>query len=243
MMCPLKNKKKERMLSRVTFYCLLMISVLMTRQPVIAASFDDINMENFNLSKVKVALADYYQSGYYNEQINDIAQKVIGYVRFRSEANQTLEDPKKLAMIFDVDETSLSNYKAMKRLNFGGTLQDIKKAEQQANDAAIQEILRVYRVAQKYQVAVFFITGRDENERSITADNLKKAGYKSWEALYMKPNDYHLASIMPFKRAMRKKIKKMHYQIIANIGDQYSDLKGGYAEMSYKLPNPFYYIG
>jgi len=28
--------------------------------------------------------------------------------------------------------------------------------------------------------------------------------------------------------------------IIANIGDQESDLAGGFAEKTFKLPNPFY---
>jgi hypothetical protein len=27
-----------------------------------------------------------------------------------------------------------------------------------------------------------------------------------------------------------------------NIGDQMSDLDGGFAERTYKLPNPFYFI-
>ncbi|MGB6550988.1 MAG: HAD family acid phosphatase [Xanthobacteraceae bacterium] len=30
--------------------------------------------------------------------------------------------------------------------------------------------------------------------------------------------------------------------MIANVGDQESDLSGGYAEKTFKLPNPFYYI-
>jgi len=32
------------------------------------------------------------------------------------------------------------------------------------------------------------------------------------------------------------------YTIIVNIGDQMSDLDGGFAERTYKLPNPFYFI-
>ena len=32
------------------------------------------------------------------------------------------------------------------------------------------------------------------------------------------------------------------YTIIANAGDQESDLAGGFAERAYKLPNQFHYI-
>jgi len=30
------------------------------------------------------------------------------------------------------------------------------------------------------------------------------------------------------------------YAIVVNIGDQMSDLDGGFAERTFKLPNPFY---
>ena len=38
------------------------------------------------------------------------------------------------------------------------------------------------------------------------------------------------------------KIAAMGYWIIENMGDQPSDLAGGYAERTFKLPNPFYRI-
>ena len=32
------------------------------------------------------------------------------------------------------------------------------------------------------------------------------------------------------------------YDIVANFGDQYSDLIGGHADRTVKLPNPTYYL-
>ena len=32
------------------------------------------------------------------------------------------------------------------------------------------------------------------------------------------------------------------FTIILSVGDQESDLKGGYAERTFKLPNPVYYL-
>jgi hypothetical protein len=43
-----------------------------------------------------------------------------------------------------------------------------------------------------------------------------------------------------FKIDTRRKLEQDGYVIIANIGDQNSDLVGGYAERFFKLPNPFY---
>ncbi|WP_371440268.1 HAD family acid phosphatase [Candidatus Coxiella mudrowiae] len=50
-------------------------------------------------------------------------------------------------------------------------------------------------------VAIFFVTGRYENHQAPTIMNLKDAGYTKWVHLYMKPNNYHLASVIPYKTA------------------------------------------
>ncbi len=49
-------------------------------------------------------------------------------------------------------------------------------------------------------------------------------------------------SLVPFKSGERKKIEQSGYFIIANIGDQQSDLEGGFAKCRFKLPDPFYFI-
>jgi hypothetical protein len=48
--------------------------------------------------------------------------------------------------------------------------------------------------------------------------------------------------MVPYKTGERGKIAAQGYAIIGNIGDQHSDLAGGYAERAWKLPNPFYFI-
>ena len=58
----------------------------------------------------------------------------------------------------------------------------------------------------------------------------------------MRPDDDKQSSVIPYKTSMRKKITRMGYEIVLNIGDQKSDLDGGYADKTYRLPNPFYNI-
>ena len=58
----------------------------------------------------------------------------------------------------------------------------------------------------------------------------------------MKPNNYAQASVVPYKSGARAKIVAMGYDIILNIGDQNSDLAGGYADKDIKLSNPYYLI-
>jgi acid phosphatase len=46
---------------------------------------------------------------------------------------------------------------------------------------------------------------------------------------------------VPFKSGARAEIENTGYAIIANVGDQRSDL-GGHAECTFKVPNPYYVI-
>jgi HAD superfamily, subfamily IIIB (Acid phosphatase) len=50
------------------------------------------------------------------------------------------------------------------------------------------------------------------------------------------------ASAAYFKAPARGKIVAKGYTIVMNVGDQWSDLLGGYAERTFKLANPFYVI-
>jgi len=45
-----------------------------------------------------------------------------------------------------------------------------------------------------------------------------------------------------YKSATRAHIESLGYEIVANFGDQYSDLIGGYADRTFKLPNPNYFL-
>jgi len=48
---------------------------------------------------------------------------------------------------------------------------------------------------------------------------------------------------LEYKTAERGKLMQQGYRIIANVGDQWSDLMGGNRGIrSFKLPNPMYYI-
>jgi hypothetical protein len=91
-------------------------------------------------------------------------------------------------------------------------------------------------------VAVFFITGRPENQRRATECNLAAVGYKGYEKLYMVPNGAHFASAADFKAPVRAEIEQQGYTIVENMGDQPSDLLGGHAEKKFLLPDPFYRV-
>lgn len=211
-----------------------------------------------NLDSLKTEIIQYHTSGAYEYDIKQIADQAHTYLTQVIESNQKLTSPKKLAIVLDIDETSLSNYQDLKHLNFGGTYQMQDDAENKGDDTVIQPTLDLYRYAQANNVSVFFITGRKEPSRLVTIKNLIAEGYTSVKdstdnceknkvsnncTLYLRDGKYSDTSAIVYKVAMRKKIENAGYQIVINIGDQYSDLSGGYSLKTYKYPNYMYYIG
>jgi len=45
-----------------------------------------------------------------------------------------------------------------------------------------------------------------------------------------------------YKSATRAYIESLGYEIVANFGDQFSDLIGGHADRTFKMPNPNYFL-
>lgn len=192
-----------------------------------------------NLHTLKQEVIFYHDSGEYAYDQEAVAERARDYLDTR--INQ-IRNNQKLAIVFDIDETALSNYQHMLKLNFGMIPQLVVEDIEKAEDPAIEAIMKLYEYAKGKGVAIFFITGRHEKLRDATQKNLKSAGYVEWDGLYLKPNDYKDKSVIPYKSSTRKMIHEKGYTIVVNIGDQFSDLAGGYAEKVFKLPNPYYFI-
>lgn len=195
-----------------------------------------------NLDLCKRALIQYHDSGEYQKDQAKVISRAMQYLhaRLRPEAHRT--PARKLAIVLDIDETSLSNYPDMQKMSFGGTLRQIMEAENRGIDPAILPTLQLYQYAKANHVAVFFVTGRTEAFRVATEKNLANAGYKNWDGLSFKADHYNERSVAPYKIRARSLIEKQGYDILLNVGDQQSDLVGGHADKTFKLPNPYYWI-
>ncbi|MFO2971693.1 HAD family acid phosphatase [Legionella pneumophila serogroup 10] len=201
-----------------------------------------IQAEPPNLSLIRKEIKNYYDSGLYHHELERTIKLAEKYINQEYLINKNNKNPQKLAIILDIDETSLSNYEKMVKRDFTGSKEQIHKEILAANSPAIKPMLTLYKNALKRGIKVFFVTGRQESERDATRANLINAGYTKWAGLYLRPNGYSSSSIIPFKSKAREMIAKKGYTIIASIGDQYSDIQGGYTKKGFKLPNPFYYL-
>lgn len=196
-------------------------------------------VEPTNLSDLKMNIKKYHDSGEYNYDLGLVESQAYDYLDERINENKAEKEKKKLAIVLDIDETSLSNYPLLLKHDFSDGWDDDMK---NYHPTGIVPTLRLVKLAHANHVAIFFITGRRENLRKMTVNNLHDIGYQNWTKLYLEPTDYHKASAVPYKSAARKEIEQQGYDIVLNMGDQYSDLKGGHADRTFKLPNPFYYV-
>ena len=149
----------------------------------------------------------------------------------------------KLAIVLDIDETTLSNYEQMDRAGFAYDEKAFAAWEQLATAPAIPGTLKLFQDARRRGVAVFFLTGRPENERAATERDLKAQGFDGWQQLILRaPGEAHETALV-YKSAARRRIATEGYRIVLNVGDQWSDLRGKpEAEYSVKYPNPYYFI-
>jgi len=197
-----------------------------------------------NLGTLKIKLQRYYactcDCGCYAKELDHQAQAAIDFLDRRAAHKSAHE---KLALVLDIDETALSNYKQMAAEDYGYVPSAFDAWEDSAQATAIPGTLRLYQEAQKLGVTVFFITGRGEAHRAATEQNLKSQGYTNFAGLTLRTAAQAKESTIEYKSGARKAIVDAGYRIILNVGDQFSDLKGlPAAEYSVKLPNPFYYL-
>ena len=85
--------------------------------------------------------------------------------------------PEKLAIVFDIDETALSNYPADKEMDFSYDPVKFDQWIRGFRETVIQPTLRIFLQAQKQGVATIFLTGRKEDYRDVTVADLKRLWY------------------------------------------------------------------
>ncbi|KAL4340349.1 hypothetical protein GQ457_08G034870 [Hibiscus cannabinus] len=148
--------------------------------------------------------------------------------------------------IFDIDETLLSNLPYYVEHGYGLEIFDpieFDKWVQRGTAPAIEPSLQLYEKVLDLGFKIFLLTGRNEQHRLITIENLTKAGFRRWDKLILRGREHHGKLATVFKSEKRSEMVEEGYRILGNSGDQWSDLLGAAASSrSFKLPNPMYYI-
>jgi acid phosphatase len=190
-------------------------------------------------------VTEYIDSGRYDADFERAVAPALAWVEKRAP-----EVPKP-AIVLDIDETSLSNWKAYRlnqwaRILDGGCDLDhgpcgIRAWQALGRGTALAPTLHLVERARALGVAVFFVTGRPPELREATERNLREQGYQ-WNGVILLPEGAHFAHAADFKAGERRRIAEQGFTIVLSMGDQQSDLDGGYAEKTFKLPNPVYFL-
>jgi predicted secreted acid phosphatase len=165
------------------------------------------------------------------------------------------------AVVFDADDTTLWTYDmedGAMHFNFDPALQDVWVQDERF--PATPSMVDFVSAVEAKGYAVFGLTGRNSGQEAATLGNLAKVGYSGFDAdnFYTKwlsgetppsyidcaaDGDASTCSTVEYKAGTRKHIEQdLGYDITLNVGDQWSDLQGGYADHVLKLPNPTYYL-
>jgi predicted secreted acid phosphatase len=159
----------------------------------------------------------------------------------------------KPAIVLDVDDTTLSTYNYEQEQGFGYTPASNGAYIDTKTMPAVFGMPGLVDWAADHGVTVFYLTGRPEAQRAASAANLSAVGYQpaaDTDHFFLKnsatPPAYlscgATCTTEQYKSGTRAHIESEGYDIVANFGDQYSDLSGGHAEKGFKLPNPMYYL-
>ena len=131
---------------------------------------------------------------------------------------QRLSAPGRNAIVLDIDNTSLETY-----------------YHPSWTTPAVPPVLALAKLAKADGAAVFFVTDRTELIRDHTEDNLAGVGYPV-DGLAMRPL-FNFDPAQVNKTKARAAIEAQGYTIVANIGNNTTDLDGGHAERTFKLPD------
>jgi predicted secreted acid phosphatase len=205
----------------------------------------------------------------YAKEASDVAASGQRWLRasLHRTAHHRTGDP---AIVLDVDDTTLAtwNYEVFSNWAYNPATNGEFVTDQKF--PPVPGMVDMVTWAANHGIAIFYLTGRPSGQETATLGNLtsdgvgEDAGYPApttlpngEDGLFTKPDVVHYPTYLQqacagdpggkcttihYKSATRAHIESLGYDIIANFGDQYSDLKGGYADRTFKLPNPNYFL-
>lgn len=188
-----------------------------------------------NLSYVKDAIISYYEGGNYSRATQEVVDEAIQKFAGIKPDEQT-------AVIFDVDDTALSDYPYEKETDFGYIPDRYDLWIERADAPAIPEVLRLYNYLIERNFKIIFLTGRKSIQCDATYRNLLSAGYTAFDTLIVRTSQYSGYTALSYKSAERTELTEKGYDIAGTVGDQMSDLDGPFHGIQVKIPNYLYLI-
>jgi hypothetical protein len=175
----------------------------------------------------------------------------------------------KKAIVLDVDDTTLVTYNYEIFSNWAYNPTTNATFVNGELFPAVPGMVQMATQAKQLGYAIIFLTGRPTSQAAATLGNLTTDSmpppaihnhYPTPTYMFLKPPKDTYATDAPwllpcindtasgcntsdYKTLTRKHIEEdLGYDITANFGDQFSDLVGGFADRTFKMPNPSYFL-
>ncbi|MFA5803069.1 MAG: HAD family acid phosphatase [Melioribacteraceae bacterium] len=201
----------------------------------ISCTSTDPTLKVMSLSAAKNAVQAYYESGEFDRECAKIIDDAIDQM-------DGIKLTGKPAVVFDIDETALSNYEYTKEIGFGYIYKLWNEWQQKGIAPAIKDTKRFYDHLILRNIHVIFVTGRYAEVGDATKRNLVEQGYTKFDTLIIRSDREREIPAVEWKAAKRKELVSKGYNIIACVGDKWSDLAGGNTGIKIKLPNYLYLL-
>jgi acid phosphatase len=189
--------------------------------------------ELLNLTTAKDLVKQYYEGGQFDKELDEIiadAKKKFSKVEVKQNS----------AVIFDIDDTALLNYEASKKMGYGYVKSMVDEWVSSAQVPAIPQVKDLYDYLLQRDVNIIFLTGRFHDEYDYTFQNLINEGFTTFDTLIVRRPEEQKLPAVEFKSNVRTALTNKGYDIIGNIGDQWTDLDGPYSGIKIKIPNYIY---
>ncbi|MFM8603344.1 MAG: HAD family acid phosphatase [Gemmatimonadota bacterium] len=146
--------------------------------------------------------------------------------------------------VFDMDDTleSWYQYYSSPTVNWVADQSAEEVVMEACGNPAIPSTIALLQHALSRGVAVSVITGRRDTQRSFTATCLDQLGAGGYRNLIVRDPANYETTAAAFKAQARKKLERKGWRIAISVGDQVSDMSGGYVDAGFLLPNPMYFI-
>jgi acid phosphatase len=188
-----------------------------------------------NLDTAKDEVAKYYEYGQYEKELTEIISDA-------KEKFSKAELVPNSAVVFDIDETTLNNYQAIKKIGFGYESKYWDEWLEKAEAPAIPQVKSLYDFLIERGFKVVFITGKKDYQYEATYKNLKSAGYTEFDTLIVRSKEEYKLKSALFKSQRRKELAENGYVIAGCVGDQLTDCAGENCGIVIKLPNYLYLV-
>jgi HAD superfamily, subfamily IIIB (Acid phosphatase) len=209
-----------------------------------------------------VALHQFSPTGAYANEMDGLVSDAEKYLNNPPGSGNGKKFSGTKSVLFDIDDTTLNtySYEIYSSFVFNPTTNAAFVNACLTTGCvfpAVPHMVDLEHFAEAHGYTIFFLTGRPQNattnQRPGTLANLTAAGYDVTDAnVYLKDasgaTQPWLSSCAPtctttqYKSLTRQHIESLGYDIVANFGDQFSDLNGGFADETFKVPNPMYFL-